>query len=133
MYKKEYIPYMILIAKMLKIDDELFQNNASPFRRLFVTLGIVKIDMAKFSKDINSLYEKYKDIKKKGENKETGEFSAELEQAIISLKKVIEALYKKSRNIEPLSLNDYKILTSQYRLRKEEVLILLDELNNNIF
>ncbi len=133
MYRKTHTPYVILAFKMLKIEDELFQNNIPAFKKPLVGLGIVKIDMTKLYKDINSLHKKYNEIKCKDKEKEaTKEFGTQLEQAIIALEELIKALYKKSKNIEPLNWNDYKVLTSKYRLRKEDVLITLEQLKNDI-
>jgi hypothetical protein len=133
MYRKTHTPYVILAFKMLKIEDDLFQNNISVFKKPLVALGIVKIDMKKLYKDITSLHKKYNEIKGKDEKKEaTEEFGTQLEQAILALEELIRALYKQSKNIESLNWNDYKVLSSKYRLRKEDVLIALDLLKNDV-
>lgn len=69
MYRKTHTPYVILAFKMLKIEDDLFQNNISVFKKPLVALGIVKIDMKKLYKDITSLHKKYNEIKGKDEKK----------------------------------------------------------------
>ena len=130
MNNKDLLPYIILLNKMFKIEDELFQNKVSIFKRILLTLGISKVDMTKYLSDIDELHRKYLEIKKihkDEDDKYISEFVASLERAIISLQEVTSGLYNRSKDINALNLDEYQKLTGKYRLRKEDALIALDE------
>jgi hypothetical protein len=125
MQRNPFIPYIIISAKLFKLEQELFQTKTSFFKKFLLTTGLLNINIPEFAEKIEALHGKYKEILNKTNKediKEVNNYATKLEECIIAFEKIIYALLKKLVNNNSLNLENYQNLIDDYKKRKSEFL-----------
>jgi hypothetical protein len=131
MTQNPFIPFTIISSKLFKLEHELFQDNASFFKKVLLAIGIPRIDIYAYSKEIKDLYEKFQTIlskttkeEREGMSKftEKDEFINKMDGCILALMEIIESLEKKLKDNKSLKANAYKELVNDYTRKKLDLL-----------